>query len=72
MNSAKLRTLVQSSGPPREIVNQLYLTILSRYPTGKELAGLKGYSDYSEAQGPAVLYDLAWALMNSSEFLFSH
>ncbi len=56
---------------PREAIERLYLRILSRYPTEEELAQAR-----ATAQGgfrrSADLTDLAWALINSSEFLFRH
>lgn len=70
--SDKLRALMRSNRPPAEIMEQIYLTILSRYPTEKELEAVRTYSQYSEAKGQDVLYDLTWALMNSAEFLHRH
>lgn len=70
--SEKLRGIFRSSGSPRQGIEQIYLTILSRYPTEEELRLLKDYSQNSEARGPQVLNDLAWALINSAEFLYRH
>ena len=51
--SAKLRELLQAKRKPREIVDELYLTILSRYPTDEELKILKDYSQPTrEGQTP--------------------
>jgi hypothetical protein len=54
------------SGNPRELVTQIYLTVLSRYPTEGELKLI------SVRGGQAAMADLVWALMNSSEFLYRH
>lgn len=70
--STKLRDLMRAKGTPADIATQIYLTILSRYPTPEELDALKSYSQTSEAKGPAVMLDLTWALINSSEFLYHH
>jgi len=70
--SAKLIALFRPGQPPREGVTQMYLTILSRYPTTEELLALKAYGETGEAQGVQVLYDLAWALINNTEFLYRH
>ena len=70
--SAKLRALFRPGLPPREGITQIYLTILSRYPTDEELQALKAYSETGEAQGLQALYDLAWALINDTEFLYRH
>ncbi len=67
----KLRTLLQSGSKPREVVTDLYLTILSRYPTDEEVQIFTAYSQSSESRQRAGL-DLAWALINSAEFQFRH
>ena len=70
--SEKLRTLFRSNPVPRDAARQLYLTILSRYPTDAELLALRTYSQSSESKGWQVWYDLAWALLNSPEFCYRH
>jgi hypothetical protein len=72
--SAKLRTLVQArpGGKPRDPIDRVYLATLSRYPTAEELKTVSSY--YQSVQGnkwPATV-DLAWALINSAEFLYRH
>lgn len=69
-SSTKIRSLFV--GKPMETATQLYLTILSRYPTKEELEALRTYSQTSEAKGWQVWFDLIWALMNNSEFLYRH
>ena len=60
-------------GNPREIVDELYLTILSRFPTrrGAEDRGGRTPSPAARKAREAVV-DLAWALINSAEFLYRH
>ncbi|HWB60820.1 MAG TPA: DUF1553 domain-containing protein [Chthoniobacteraceae bacterium] len=70
--STKLRDLMRTAPTPADAVARLYLTILSRTPTPDELKAIKTYSLTSEAKGQAVLLDVAWALINSSEFLYHH
>jgi hypothetical protein len=71
--SPKLRVLMQSKGTPREVVNGLYLTILSRFPTEEELKIVGAYSQSGgTGKGGTVAVDLAWALINSAEFLYRH
>ena len=76
--SQKLRTLLRSAETPRDQVTALYLTILSRFPTEQEL---KIVADYTQAGGDggnagnagnAPALDVAWALINSAEFLYRH
>jgi hypothetical protein len=68
--SPKLRALRESSKEPRQIINGLYLTILSRWPTEAEAKTALAYAA-SGASREAVT-DLAWALINSAEFLHRH
>jgi len=71
----KLQALIRySRGNPRKILAALYLTILSRFPTGEELKIIKDYSQdpKSKTKGREALIDLTWALINSAEFLYRH
>ncbi len=56
----------------RETITDLYLRVLSRYPTEPELAAIGEYLSSADAQGPEGLIDLTWALINTSEFLYRH
>ncbi|MBP8304177.1 MAG: DUF1553 domain-containing protein [Phycisphaerae bacterium] len=68
----RLRSLIQSKGTPREAVTRLYLAILSRFPTERELGIADAYRQSGEVKGPQALQDVAWALINSAEFLTRH
>jgi len=70
--SPKLQRLFQSKRMPREVVSELYLTILSRYATQEELKIVAGHSQSAGVKGREVLVDLTWALINSAEFLYRH
>ena len=67
----KLSAMV-SSGTPQEISERLYLTILSRFPTESDVKAMEEYAKRGEAKGRDVWIDLAWALVNSPEFLLRH
>jgi hypothetical protein len=54
-----------------DAVRELYLTILSRYPTEEEAQAVKRYAEAGSGGG-RVLRDLAWALINGPEFSFRH
>ena len=69
--SPRLADLMRSVRDPHEVVNQLYLTILSRYPSEDEWKLVQAHSQ-SGVRGAAAVYDLAWALINSTEFLCRH
>lgn len=92
-----LKAIIESARPPREILDQLYLTVLSRFPTSEELQAVESYgiiltppppvNKAAKGQGKAAnkapakamtpvrreaWQDVAWALINSSEFLYRH
>jgi hypothetical protein len=71
----KIRSLLQSQGkePPREVVNRIYLTVLSRFPTDEELKAVAAYSQATGGgKGGTAAIDIIWALVNSAEFLYRH
>ena len=70
--SRKLQNLIQSKGTPREVTAGLYLMILSRYPTEAEWNVVSAYSQSGSIKQREALIDLAWALVNSAEFLYRH
>ncbi len=68
-----LQSLLQSKRKPPEIVNGLYLMILSRYPTKEELKVIAASAPQTGGgRGREAFVDLAWALINSAEFLYRH
>jgi hypothetical protein len=82
LNSSHIRQKIESGpklGPllhwsrekSEEGLTELYLTILSRFPTEEELQIVKTYGETGSGRG-RVLRDLAWALINSPEFSFRH
>jgi hypothetical protein len=70
--SQKLRKLITTGDDPREKAMMIYLTILSRLPTEKELKIMAEYTSSSEVQGSEALVDVVWALINTTEFYYRH
>ena len=76
----KMKALFSSGRKQNEIIEDLYLTILSRFPTPEEVEIAKAYSSTPLKPGAKVptqkrredWVDLAWALVNSTEFLYRH
>lgn len=70
-NGRLLAGLLRRGGEPARAIDELYLTILSRQPTADERAAVQRAFAGSKAPREVAL-DVAWALLNSSEFLFRH
>lgn len=54
------------------IINKIYLSVLSRYPTDGELKVMEDYYKIDGINPNAAASDLMWALINSKEFLYRH
>ncbi len=71
-----LKTIMDSSDDQSEIAMNLYLTVLSRFPTRQELDVVLAFGKPGKkggvSRGRDEWTDIAWALINSSEFLHRH
>jgi len=67
--SPTLKGLVRREANGGFAVSRLYLTILSRLPTSRELDTIKAHAQIA---GGRTGSDIAWALMNTPEFLYRH
>jgi hypothetical protein len=67
-----MQALLQARGELREVVTNIYLTILSRFPTDDELRIATTYAQSAGGNRRQAGQDLAWALVNSAEFRFRH
>ena len=54
------------------LIKNIYLTILSRYPTKSESDIAEKYFQSGEMTRKAAIEDLAWVLINTKEFLYRH
>jgi len=71
--SWRLRRLMNTAkGNRRMLIKMMYLTILSRYPTQAELASAEQYFQTRVVNTRQAANDLAWALINTKEFLYRH
>jgi len=56
---------------PAEVAAELYLTILSRFPTRDDTKAVMEYVESATSRRDGMV-DLAWALVNSAEFFYRH
>jgi hypothetical protein len=71
--SVRLNALVKlAKGNRRILIGMIYLNILSRNPTKDELAVAEAYFQNKKINMRQAISDLAWALINSKEFLYRH
>ena len=66
-----VETMLGEKKSPAEVIENLYLSVLSRLPTEMEreklLAAVSAGTEQRE-----TLEDIFWALLNSKEFSFNH
>lgn len=71
--SWRLRQLLENSqGEPRRAIIMMYLFILSRHPSEEEIAAVQAYVQDGGVTAQQAASDLAWALINTKEFLYRH
>ena len=70
--SPGLKAIPIPKNNPDEATTKIYLTILSRLPTEEELLFVKSYVAAPDMTSRNAALDLAWALINSPEFLYRH
>ena len=66
------RRLARSTTPPRDVIDELYLGTLSRYPTDKERALMLRVFDEAGADRLGAVEDVLWALLNTRGFVYNH
>ena len=64
--------LVRDTSDDGKLVEELYLTFFARFPTEKEKAFAAEHLKARSAARRQAAEDLAWAMLNSTEFLFNH
>lgn len=69
----RIEQLLIAKTAPEQIVEEAYLSALSRQPTAKEKARiLEVLQKTDEKELRPVIEDIYWALLSSREFLFNH
>jgi hypothetical protein len=73
-SSPKLKRLMESGQSNAEIVEEIYLSALSRFPSEDERQSVPKYFGIGEdkkARSQAI-QDFVWAILNTKEFMFNH
>ena len=69
--SRMIQFQMQGGKTRQQAVSGIYLGILSRFPTESELKAIESFAGGNGLKREAAV-DLAWALLNSAEFLYRH
>ncbi len=72
MQGPRLKKLFRAKINSQKKIDELYLAVLSRYPTDEERDIVAEYRKTSKLKPSDVAYDLAWSLINSKEFMLKH
>jgi hypothetical protein len=73
VRSPQLRKMIAGAkGNGLTVVRGIYLMLISRYPTPEEIAIVEKYARTPGLPPVQAAADLAWALINSKEFLYRH
>ncbi|MDB5336462.1 MAG: hypothetical protein JWN70_2081 [Planctomycetaceae bacterium] len=56
----------------KQLIDELYLTFFSRYPSDQERTNATQYLQTQAANRQSAIEDLAWSMLNSLEFVFNH
>jgi hypothetical protein len=68
----RLDRLLKSGGSDMEIIEELYLSALMRFPTPGERADLVEFMKQRSSRREEALGGLVWALISSREFAYNH
>ena len=63
---------IKAGKKPLEIVDEMYISCLTRKPTDKEYSTLVQVLDENKKDQQNALNDIFWSLLNSREFIFNH
>jgi hypothetical protein len=70
-SSPYIRKIIMSSKQNRKkIIEDIYLSLLSRYPADYEIEILENY--FNKINFNQAVEDIVWAIINSKEFLYKH
>ena len=69
----RLTELLAEKATPGRIVEEVYLSALSRFPTATEKTNImKIVAETQEVNVRPLIEDMYWAILSTKEFLFNH
>ena len=69
----RITKLLETNRSDEAIVEEVYLSALSRHPTGAEKDKiLKALDLKDQSERRTIIEDVYWAVLSSKEFLFNH
>ena len=71
-SSPSLARLMKANLKDPELVDEIYLMTLSRFPSADEKQKLLAYLAKNSTARPTAVQDVVWAVFNTKEFLFNH
>ena len=72
-NSPVINDMFAQKRTPAQMIAELYVRCLGRYPTESEMGSLLAQvAQAGDNNRPQVMVDIYWALLNSQEFMFNH
>ncbi len=69
---SRITKLATSNLSDEALTDEFYLSFYSRYPTAAEKTATLSYLKNHNGQRRRAAEDIAWSLMNTTEFLFNH
>ncbi len=67
-----LKRLLASGKTNEELVTEIYLTAIARFPADEEKQSVLDYIGTDNRARRQAFYDFVWAIMNTKEFMFNH
>jgi len=71
-NSPTLKRLLAANLKDPELIDEVYLMTLSRFPSADTKQKLVAYLTRNASARATALQDVVWAVINTKEFLFNH
>lgn len=71
-SSPRIQRMITEKKSDDDVIEEIYLVCLSRYPTAEEKERLKAFLARDPKQRTSAIQDIVWAVVNSKEFLFNH